>query len=306
MSTLTGTPNTRIGLLLCAIAAGALLSGCSVGADPHVCQWRAQKLRVIMGFQHPECAVPDPVTGKIFASNMNYDLNAELPARYWGDDRNGSVSMMSDTAMEKPQWAVSNDKGALDSPKGLCILGRQLWVADNHQVVVIDIDTGKPVETIEILGAKYLNDMASDGKYAYAADTSNGRITRVGPGPMKHYKGPASANGIGFRDGKLYCASWGEHDIFEIDLSGKEEAKSVGLADQFKGLDAIEALPDGSFLVSDQPNHRIAWVSADFKKVETFAKINKPADFGIDLKKGLIYAPTFVDNTVTVFSLKRK
>ena len=304
MLTLNGKSNLQIVLMLACVS-GLLLGG--VGCDGQsACAWRVEKLLVIEGLEHPECAVSDPVTGKIYASNMKYNPDAKGDAKYWGDDGNGSVSLLSESKIEKLHWAVSGAAGTLDSPKGLCILGRQIWVADNHQVVVVDIATGKPVKAIEIPGAKFLNDMASDGKYAYAADTSNGRITRVGPGPMVHYKGPASANGIGFRDGKLYCASWGEHDIFEVDMSGKAEAKSVGLADEFKGLDAIEALPDGSFLVSDQPNNRIAWVSADFKKVETVAKINQPADFGVDLKKGRIYAPTFVDNTVTVFELKRK
>jgi hypothetical protein len=89
-------------------------------------------------------------------------------------------------------------------------------------------------------------------------------------------------------------------------MSGRKEARSVGLASKFKGLDAIEALPDGSFLVSDQPTSRIVWVSADFTKTEKLAEVHQPADFGIDLKRGRIYAPTFFDNTVTVFSLKRK
>jgi len=305
MHEVIGKSNRIVALLLCACAAGLLLSapGC---ADPHVCQWRAEKLRVIEGLEHPECAVPDPITGRIYASNMNFDPEAELPGRYWGDDGNGSIALLSDTKLEKLHWSAYHRAAVLDSPKGLCILDRQLWVADNHQVVVVDIATGKPIRAIEVPGARFLNDMATDGKYAYAADTSSGRITRVGPGPMKHYKGPASANGIGFRDGRMYCASWGEHDIFEIDMSGTEEAKAVGLASEFEGLDAIEALPDGSFLVSDQPKNRIVWVSADFKKTETLAEVNKPADFGIDLKRGRIYAPTFFDGTVTVFSLKRK
>ena len=285
---------------------GLMLSGCLGTPPEHVCQWQTQKLRVIGGLEAPECAVVHPATGKIYVSNMTVDPKAEGDAKFWGDDGTGSLSLLTDSKLEKLHWAKSNKIATMHSPKGLCIVGGQLWVADNHQVVVVDIATAKPVKAVDIPGAKFLNDMVSDGKYAYAADTATGRITRAGPGAIQHYKGPASANGLGFRDGKLYCSSWGEHDIFEVDMSGKEEAKSVGLAKAFKGLDGIEALPDGSFLVSDQPNHRIAWVSADFKKVETIAKVNTPADFGIDLKRGRLYVPCFVDSTITVFSLKRK
>ena len=271
------------------------------------CPWQSEQLGVIGGLEAPECALVDAATGKVYASNMTLDPKAKSDeAKYWGDDGTGSISLLTDSKIEKLHWAKSNKTATMHSPKGLCIVGGQLWIADNHQVVVVDIATGKPVEALEIPGAKFLTDMVSDGKYAYGADTATSRISRVGPGPMKHYKGPASANGLCFRDGKLYCSSWGKHDIYEIDLSGKEEAKPVGLADAFKGLDGIEALPDGSFLVSDQPNNRIVWVSADFKKTETIAKVNKPSDFGIDLKRGRLYVPCFVDNTITVFSLKRK
>ena len=305
MQTLARKLNLNARLLLLACAAGLLLTagGC---ADPHVCQWRAEKIRVIHGLQAAECALPDPITGNIYASNMNYDPNAELPAKYWGDDGNGSIGVLSDEKLVKLHWCGSDKNSTIHSPKGMCLASGRLWVADNNRVIVIDPASGKQVRAIVVPGAKFLNDMASDGKYAYAADTASGRITRVGPGPMEHYKGPSTANGLGFRGDKLYCARWGEHDIFEIDMSGKEEAKPVGLADQFEGLDAIEALPDGSFLVSDQPTSRIVWVSADFKKVEMLVSVNKPADFGIDLKRGRIYAPTFFDNTVTIFSLERK
>ena len=248
----------------------------------------------------------NPATGKVYAGNMTLDPKAEGDAKYWGDDGTGSISLLTDSKLEKLHWAKSNKAATMHSPKGLCIVNGQLWIADNHQVVVVDIATTKPVNALDIPGAKFLNDMVSDGKYAYAADTSTSRISRVGPGALRHYKGPAGANGLAFRDGKLYCTSWSKHEIYEIDLSGKAEAKPVGLAKEFAGLDGIEALPDGSFLVSDQPNNRIVWVSADFKKAETIAKVNKPADFGIDIKRERLYVPCFADNTVTVFSLKRK
>ena len=286
---------------------GLLISGClSASAAGQQCQWRAKQLKVIGGLEAPECAVVNPATGKVYASNMILDAKTEGDAKYWGDDGTGSISRLTDGKLEKLHWAKSNDAATLHSPKGLCIVNGQLWIADNHQVVVVDIATAKPVKAIDIPGAKFLNDMVSDGKHAYATDTATGRISRVGPGALRHYKGPASPNGLAFRDGKLYCASWAEHEIYEIDLSGKAEAKPVGLAKEFAGLDGIEALPDGSFLVTDQANNSIVWVSAEFKKVETIAKVNKPADFGIDIKRERLYVPCFVDNTVTVFEFVLK
>jgi len=293
-------------LMLSVAAMGLLLSGCFSPPDLNGCQWRAEQIRVIRGLEAPECVLVDPATENIYASNMSVDPKAEGDAKYWGDDGTGSLSLLTDRGLAKLHWATSNDAATLHSPKGLCIVNGKLWIADNHQVVVVDMATGKPVKAFDIPDAKFLNDMVSDGAHAYAADTATSHISRVGPGAVQRYKGPAGANGLCFRDGKLYCASWSEHEIYEIDLSGKAEANPVGLAKEFAGLDGIEALPDGSFLVADQPNNRIVWVSADFKKTETIAKVNQPADFGIDLKRGRLYVPCFVDNTITVFSLKRK
>jgi DNA-binding beta-propeller fold protein YncE len=294
----------RSALALATIA--VLTSGCLSTQALHNCQWETEQLQVIGGLEAPECAFVNPADGKVYASNMTPDEKDEGDTKYWGDDGTGSISLLSDSKLEKLHWAESSDTVTFDSPKGICILNSQLWIADNHQVVVVDIATGKPVKALEVPDAKFLNDMVSDGEYAYAADTATSRISRVGPGVMQHYKGPASANGLAFRDEKLYCSSWGEHEIFEIDLSGKEEAKPVGLAKKFANLDGIEALPDGSFIVSDQPNNRIVWVSADFKKTKTIAKVNAPADFGIDIKRERLYVPCFTDSTVTVFSLRRK
>jgi DNA-binding beta-propeller fold protein YncE len=306
MSTQEEKANVYLKLALCVGVMGLLLSGCLDTPDPHKCPWQAKQLKVIGELAAPECALVDPVAGEVYVSNMTPDPKAAGDAKYWGDDGKGSISLLTDGKLEKLHWVRSGNAATLHSPKGICVVNGQLWIADNHQVVVVDMATAKAVNVLEIPDAKFLNDMVSDSKHAYAADTATSRISRVGPGAMRHYKGPAGANGLAFREGKLYCVSWSEHEIYEIDLSGKAEAKPVGLAKEFANLDGIEALPDGSFLVSDQPNNRIVWVSRDFKETETIAKVNKPADFGIDLKRERLYVPCFVDNTVTVFSLKRK
>ena len=201
---------------------------------------------------------------------------------------------------------MSGGTAKFHSPKGRCILRGQLWVADNHQLITVDLATGEAALALDLPGAKKLNDMATDGEYPYVSDTDTGRITRIAPDGPQHLKGPAGANGLEFRNGKLYCVSWSEHEIYEVDLTGKAEAIPMGLAGRFANLDGIEALPDGSFLVSDQPNDRIAWVSADGRAVETLLSISKPADLGLDTTRMRLYVPSFQGNSVTIFSLKRK
>ena len=302
-------------------AAASLLAGCGKAPDRPTCPWKASKIAVLGGFDGPECALGDPKTGTVYVGNMAPDPKAEGGGKYWGDDGTGFLSTMSpDGKMVSVRWATSSDAGTsgplsrssdlraatFHSPKGLCLVGTTLWVADNHQLVTVDTATAKAKLELDLPGAKKLNDMASDGTHAFVSDTETGRITRLGPGGPRHMKGPAGANGLAFRGGKLYCVSWSEHEVYEIDPSGAAEAKPLGLAKHFANLDGIEFLPDGSFLVSDQPNDRIAWVSADCRTVETLAEVHAPADMGLDIHRKRLYVPCFTDNTVTVFALGKR
>ncbi|MHC4504461.1 MAG: hypothetical protein ACYTFI_14235, partial [Planctomycetota bacterium] len=273
-------------------AAASLLAGCGKAPERQKCPWTASKIAVLGGFDGPECALADPQAGTVYVGNMSPTPNVEGGAKYWGDDGTGFVSTMSpDGKMISLRWAVSSGGATFHSPKGLCLVGKTLWAADNHQLITIDTSTAKVKLELDLPGAKKLNDMVSDGTHAFVSDTETGRITRLGPDGPHHMKGPPGANGLAFRAGKLYCVSWSEHEVYEIDLTGAAEAKALGLAKHFKNLDGIEFLPDGSFLVSDQPNDRIAWVSAEGHSVETLVKVGGPADFGIDLKRGRMYVP---------------
>ena len=124
----------RIKLVLSVGAMGLLLlSGCLSTTNPHECQWRTEQLRIIGGLEAPECALVNPATGDIYASNMTPAPNAEGDAKYWGDDGAGSISLLTDSKLEKLHWAKSNKTATMHSPKGLCIVGGQLWIADNHR-----------------------------------------------------------------------------------------------------------------------------------------------------------------------------
>jgi DNA-binding beta-propeller fold protein YncE len=303
-------------VVVAASVVGLLVSSCSkppaathapAASEGGTCPWKATKLHVLEGFSAPECATVDPATGVICVSNMVPDETAEGGAKYWGDDSNGYISRISaDGKTVTLKWAVSNDAATLHSPKGLCVSGDALWVADNHQLVEIDLTTGSVRRSIDVDGAKMLNDMAAEAGAVYAADTETGLIARMTRGTVSQVKGPKGANGLAFRNGELFCASWSEHEVYRIDLSGTKDAAPVAIADKVTNLDGLEFLPDGSCIVSDQPNNRICWVSADFKRVETLVKTQEPADMGLDLKRNRLYVPCFKDGTVTVFAFGPK
>ena len=46
-------------------------------------------------------------------------------------------------------------------------------------------------------------------------------------------------------------------DIYELDPTGKTPPKAFGLAPAFAGIDGIEILDDGTFLITDCHGHRV-------------------------------------------------
>jgi sugar lactone lactonase YvrE len=264
--------------------------------------WATEPLKVLTGFEVPECVAPDPAHGVIYISNIEAAEDA-----YWDDDGEGFISQaMSEGDMKKLRWLDSRSGAVIHSPKGMCILNGVLYFADNTRLMRCAPETTSPPEPIEIPGAKRLNDVATDGKAIYVSDTQEGVIFRVDPkGGHTVIPGPSGANGIAFHKGQMYCVSWDAHDVYEVDPEGKNAPKPFGLADHFKNLDGIEVLDDGTFLVSDFVGNKVCTITPDRKTVATLVEIESPADIGLDRTRGLLYVPKFEKNEVAVLKLRQ-
>lgn len=281
------------------LAAGGLPGGCSP-------QWQVRKIARIDGFSTPECAVVAPWTGRVYVSNIVIAPTGDN-SRYNTTDGTGFISRLDPGGkVDRMRWAEANDAAQLHSAKGLCILGDMLYVADIDRVRRIAIRTGKVLKPIVIPGAKFLNDVATDGRYVWVSDTTTGKIHRIDGQTHTAIPGPGSANGIALADGKMFVASWLLHEIYQVDPTGKTAPVPFGLADKFGGLDGIVILPDGAFLVSDQKNGKIHLVSPDRKTVRTLLEVNGPADFAVDLARGLLYIPLLHDNALGVYRLSKQ
>jgi len=70
------------------------------------------------------------------------------------------------------------------------------------------------------------------------------------------------------------------------------------------GLDGIEVLADGSFLVSDVLGHGLFRVNADRKTVDRLAQLAWPADIGLDRGRNLLFVPLFWDSQVVVLRME--
>jgi len=276
----------------------ALLARPAAGAE-----WTARRLAVTEGFQTPESAAVDPDTGTVYVSNIVADRSGENP--YWAEDGTGFIARLRPGGqVDVLRWKESSKKLRLNATKGICLGWKTLWAADLTRVVWFELAGDKAVGAIAVSGAKQLNDMACDGRAVYVSDIGTGRVHRFAGKEHRVVKGPQGVNGITFFKGEMYAVSWAKHDLYELDPSGTAEPKPFGLARHFKGLDGIEVLDDGTFIVSDFPGGKVAAVSADRKTVRTLIETKTPADIGLDRKRLLLYVPLFMQDRVEVYQLK--
>src|SRR5207249_1999393 len=121
----------------------------------------------------------------------------------------------------------------LNAPKGLTIVGEDLYVADITVVRKFDRITGAPKGQIAIPGATFLNDLTNDGTSVYVSDsglkagtggafepTGTDAIWKItGDTPEKIAGGEdlKRPNGLEFVDGKVWAVSFGSNKLYEID-----------------------------------------------------------------------------------------
>ncbi|CDX60936.1 Periplasmic ATP/GTP-binding protein [Mesorhizobium plurifarium] len=219
-----------------AFAAIAVVSAAQAGE-----LWRAT------GFEQPESALVDAAHNRIVVSNIVGNPGAA--------DGNGYLSLLSmDGKVIARHWV-----DGMDAPKGMAISGDRLYAADITKVRVVDLASGRLVETIDVPGAVFLNDMTEDsaGK-VYVSDMLADTIYRIDgdrPEPFVKDAQLASPNGV-FADGdRLIVASWGKGinktdfstaepgGLLSVDLATKKVAPLPG-AQNFADLDGVIAMGD--------------------------------------------------------------
>jgi len=284
-----------------------MLSGCGWFGD--ISKWRIEKIAQIGNFAAPESACIDPETGDVLISNIDVPPGGD-DSKWNAEDGTGFITRLkAGGGIKAMRWADSVPNAPIHSAKGVCILKGILYICDINCVRRISVKTGRPLPPIVVSGSVFLNDAATDGKCVYVSDTFTEEaksIYRIDGDEHVAIPGPPSANGIAFANGRMYVASWEAHEIYEVDPRGRKPFKAFGLAGRFGGLDGIEVLDDGTFVVSDQKNGTIVLVGANRRSTRTLIKVNGPADFGIDRARGLLYIPMIHDNALVVYKLTKK
>jgi hypothetical protein len=136
------------------------------------------------GFAQPESVVIDPATGAIYVSN--------IAGAVMQKDGNGFISKLNGSGrLVTRQWV----KG-LNSPTGLGLHDRTLYVADVDQLVEINAASGEILQRYLAKGAILLNGVAVDADGAvYVSDTPTNTIWRLKDGSFEPWLANDKLNG---------------------------------------------------------------------------------------------------------------
>ena len=216
----------------------------------------------------------------------------------WDADGKGGVAKLSVNGKDYDSTWITG----LNAPKGLGKFGNRLYVADINKVVVIDINNGKIDHKISIEGASGLNDITVSTKgIVYVSDSKTSKIWRIqNDKPVLYLDGIKGANGLKaigndliFAEGKLL-------------MKADAKKKIIKIAEVPEGIDGIEPVGNGDFLVSSWIGY-IYYVTADghFETLlDTHLQNKNTADIGYDATKKIVYVPSFLGKTVAAYKLK--
>lgn len=243
----------------------------------------------------PESVLFDAGRKVLYVSNIDGKSDAR--------DGEGFISQLTpDGKIKNLKWVTG-----LNAPKGLGVVKNNLYVADLTAVVVIDITTGKITNTLEIEGAKFLNDVTTDSKgTVYVSDSSTGKIYSIKDGKVELYFESTEftrINGLlALKDG-LYVADFGSGANFMV--SHDKQLKKIATTGQ--GADGVVLVGKNEYIVSSW-HGELYFVNAmgESKKIlDTREQKISAADIDFNPKSKMVYVPTFFANCIMAYELKK-
>ncbi len=278
----------------------ALLSGCATPATT----WSLEHTRSVKGFKTPECAEAHPAAGTVYVSNIFAVTRDAVGAL----DSNGFISTLAPGGKLIARKAIVGTKALpIHGASGMCFFNGYLYFNDRNGLKRCPLSDTTKIEVVPVPEIDHgFNDAGCDETYVYV--TGHNAIFRVDrQGKGGKFVDLKGANGVKAWNGKLFTATTNgkETDLYEIDPTGKTPPKAFGLAPKFAGIDGLEILRDGTFLITDCHGHKVYTIAPDRKTVTLVAEgLEYPADLGVDHQRSLVYIPQFFRNTVEVYRLK--
>ncbi len=257
-------------------------------------------------FDTPESFVADSETGAYYVSNIGGGPLAK--------DGNGYISKISSNGnlvIQKFIGGKSSDP-VLNAPKGLLVLGKEIWVTDIDTVKVFNKKSGKPIRTIDASShaPKFLNDLAWDGEHSvYVSDMLGDQILKIDTASndkmtvFKNGSQLGNPNGLVFnpKSKSLMVVGFRSGEILEIDRRGRAHTLKKGLS----GLDGIDYDSEGNVFVSSFDKGEIYKIPLYGRGSLTvfLSGLTTPSDISCDRKRSDLLIPSYKANTVTTVFL---
>lgn len=218
-------------------------------------------------------------------------------------DGDGFISQVTlDGKVKNLKWATG-----LDAPKGMGLFKDNLYVADISRVVAISIATGKIVQTIDIEGAKFLNDVTVDKSgNVYVSDSNTGTIHLIKDGKSEiYFEGTeiGGVNGLLAVGKELYVVDFPTGVNYKLSA----DKKLTKVTTTAEGADGIVPVGKDEYIISSW-HGQIDYVNAkgEAKKLlDTRDKKLSSADIEYDPKTKTLFVPTFNTNTVMAYTFSK-
>jgi sugar lactone lactonase YvrE len=263
-------------------------------------------------FATPESVLYDAAGDRYLVSNINGKPD--------GVDGNGYISELSpDGAIKAPKLIAGGVKEAkLDAPKGLAIVGPELWVTDITVVRKFDLKTLAPKGDIKLPDATFANDIAvgPDGR-VYVSDSSAKAgekgfeftggdqvlvIDKAGkPKALAKSKDLGAPNGLAFGPKGLLVNTLNSNEVYGIGPKG-EKVDLIKMPNG--GLDGLLIVGDSLICSSWAANAIYRGKLGGTSYEPIVQNVKGPADIGWDSKRHRILVPRFLDDAVEAYDLK--
>jgi sugar lactone lactonase YvrE len=296
------------------IAVLALPALAALSIQPAAQSAAPTRVAVVDGFAIPESARYDPARDQYFVSNVNAHATAA--------DNNGFIALVGpDGQVVDRRFIAGGRPGVtLHGPKGMALVGDDLWVTDVTTLRRFNRRTGQPSAAIDLAahGALFLNDVtaAPDGTL-YVSDTSlvfppAGNPTR-GKTDRVYRVTPAGAVSIAVADARLegpngvFWDSRANH-LLIASIMGKNVyrwTEAGGLHVQATGpggYDGVERLDESTLLVSSQDLPGLMTLTAS-GLTALIPDVSDVADIGVDTKRRRVAIPRLDPNLVEIWQL---
>ena len=287
--------------LTCPFALLALI-GVSAGHASDV-QDIDDRIAVVEGLAGPEAVHWDADQKVWFVSNFNGDASG---------DANGFVSKIaSDGEIIELEFMTGTEDHPLHGPRGMRIVDDVLWVADADGLHGFDRYSAEHIEFIDFSehAPGFLNDVEADAAgVLFVTDTGDARLFSVANGEITVLAAEAlisPPNGIVWYSeaAGFVLAPWGGG----LDLKAWRPADSalieIGRLAEGGNIDGLEEY-EGRLIVASQADQAI-WSWRDGRAVKLFDTPGRPADIGIDSRRGTIAVPYIALDRVELWKLPR-